>query len=448
MAAAVRLRFAPSPTGRLHVGNAYVALANWLFARKAGGSFVLRLDDTDRERSDPAFAAAIEEDLRWLGLAWDLFARQSERAAVYDRAVERLKSAGRLYPCYETPEELELKRKRRLERGLPPVYDREALALDDVERARLEVAGRHPHWRFLLRPGAVEWHDLVRGRQRVDQASQSDPVLLRADGSFLYTLPSVADDIDLAVSHVVRGSDHVTNTGAQIQLFEALGGPAPAFGHLPLLLDASGAELSKRQGAASLAELRRSGIEPMAVAACLARLGTGDPAEPIARLDDLLARFDLVKFGRASPRFDPKELRRLNARLLHRLTFEGVADELAALGLGGVDRSLWDAARGNVETLADLRLWHEVCGGAVRPAIEDAGFTATAARLLPPEPWDAGVWEVWTKTLSTATGRTGRELFRPLRLALTGRERGPEMRNLLPLIGRERALARLAGNTA
>ena len=442
----VKVRIAPSPTGRIHVGNVYVALHNMLFARQRGGEFLLRLDDTDRERSKPEFAAAIEEDLAWLGLAWDGFCRQSDRFALYDAAAAKLKSAGRLYPCYESEEELNLKRKAQAAAHRPPVYDRAALALTDADRARLEGEGRRPHWRFLLAREDVAWVDLVRGAQHVDEASQSDPVLIREDGTYLYTFSSVVDDIEMGISHLIRGADHVTNTGAQIQMFRALGATPPAFAHLPLLVGADGAPLSKRMGHLAIADLKRDGIEPLALAAYLARIGSGAPMEPVAALADLVPGHDLSSYGRGAPKYDPAELRHLNARHLHGLAFDAVQSRLAAFGLADVDAALWDAARGNIETLADLRLWHEVCRGPIAPVIEDAALVAKAAELLPPEPWTAETWGTWTKAVSAAMGAKGKALFHPLRLALTGRDHGPELRNLLPLIGRRRALARLSGH--
>jgi glutamyl-tRNA synthetase len=438
----IRVRFAPSPTGRLHVGNAYIALANWLFARHQGGAFLLRFDDTDRERSTAAFAAGIEEDLRWLGFVWDEKAHQSERFERYAAAAEQLKTAGRLYPCYESPEELALKRKLQLQRGEPPIYDRAALALSDTDRARLEAEGQRPHWRFRLSGGTSSWTDLVRGAQNIDEASQSDPVLVRADGSYLYTLPSVVDDIDFAISHVIRGADHVTNTGAQIELFEALGARPPGFGHLPLLTDAAGEGLSKRLGSLSLADLRDEGIEPLTLASYLARLGAGAP-EPRTSLAAVAADFELGRLRGGSPRFDPAELRHLNARLLQLLPFAIVADRLPA----GVDEALWQAVHGNIRRLSDVESWRGVCSDEIVPIIEDAAFARTAAELLPAEPWDQTTWTNWTKAVKQATGRSGRTLFHPLRLALTGREDGPELRLLLPHIGRRRALARLQGQT-
>jgi glutamyl-tRNA synthetase len=440
----VRVRFAPSPTGRLHVGNIYIALANWLFARRQGGTFILRLDDTDRERSTAAFAAGIEEDLTWLGLDWQEKVRQSARFPSYEAAVAKLKAAGRLYPCYETPEELELKRKSQLQRHLPPVYDRAALKLADSDRTRLESAGLRPHWRFLLEHKDVRWDDLVRGPQHIDEASQSDPVLVRADGSYLYTLPSVVDDIELTVTHVIRGADHVTNTGTQVQLFQALGAPPPRFGHLPLLADISGEGLSKRTGSLSIAELRVDGIEALAIDSYLAHLGTTDRIEPKLSLDDLASGLALDHYNAATPKFDLAELQHLSARLLHITPFAAIRERLAASNYV-IDESLWTVARANIGRLDDLREWIAVCRGAIAPVIDDEPFAATAAALLPPEPWNGGTWSAWTSAVKDATGRKGKELFRPLRLALTGRDHGPEMKDLLPLIGRTKATARLRG---
>lgn len=437
-----RLRFAPSPTGRMHVGNAYIALANWLYAHRHSGSFLLRFDDTDRERSTAAHAAGIEADLLWLGLAWDEKASQSARLPRYDEAAANLKVEGRLYPCYETSEELALKRKLRLQRGEPPVYDRAALALSEEERQALEAEGRRAHWRFRLSGGISRWIDLVRGPQQIDEASQSDPVLIRADGSYLYTFTSVVDDIDFAISHVIRGADHVTNTGAQVELFLALGATPPEFGHLPLLAGASGEGLSKRLGSLSLTELRDLGIEPLALASYLSRLGAG-AAEPRTSLDTIAADFDLARFHGGAPRFDLAELWAMNARLLHLLSFTAVADRLPPTA----DEAFWSAIRGNIRQLADAAGWLKIVRGAIEPKIEDASLTAAAAELLPAEPWDASTWAGWTAAVRQATGKSGRALYHPLRLALTGLEDGPEMKLLLPLVGRRRAHARLRGVT-
>jgi glutamyl-tRNA synthetase len=443
----VTARFAPSPTGRLHAGNIRTALFNYLYARKTGGSLILRLDDTDTERSTAEFARGIEEDLHWLGIDWAKQVRQSDRFALYAAAVEKLKASGRLYPAYETPEELELKRKRQLARGKPPVYDRAALKLTEEEKAKLEAEGRRPHWRFELEQRDVAWDDLVRGRQHVDAVSLSDPVLVRADGTYLYTLPSVVDDIDLGITHVIRGEDHVTNTAPQIQLFEALGATPPAFGHHNLLVGADGQALSKRDRSLAIEGLRTEGIEPLSVASYAAVVGTSDAVAPHASLDELVEAFDFAKLSRAPARFDPAELRLLNARLLHMLPFSAVSDRLKAMGVEGGE-PFWEAVRGNLAVLAEAKAWWDVVSGKLQPVIEDAKLCREAAALLPPEPWDETTWSVWSAAVKDATGAKGKALFRPLRLALTGREHGPELKELLPLIGRARALQRLEGKSA
>jgi glutamyl-tRNA synthetase len=450
------VRFAPSPTGRLHIGNIRTAVLNYLLARKDGGTFLLRLDDTDRERSTEAFAQSIRDDLAWLGLTWDREEKQSERTARYDAVAEQLRAAGRLYACYETEEELDRKRKRQLGRGLPPIYDRAGLRLTPAETLKLDAEGRRPHWRFRLSntdpmnaaadalkpvPTMVSWNDLIRGDQMVDVGSLSDPVMIREDGSYLYTFTSVVDDIDFAITHIVRGEDHVTNSGVQIQMFEALGAEPPAFGHHSLLIGADGQALSKRLGALSVASFREAGLEPMAVVSHAALVGTSDAIEPHRRLDDLVALFDLTKVSTAPGRFDVEELHGLNAKLLHTLPFEDVAARLGGSRAGGA--AFWEAVRGNLMRLEDAEDWWQVATGDIRPVIENAGMTAQAAALLPPEPWDLATWGRWTESIKAATGAKGRALFHPLRLALTGREAGPELKTLLPFIGAERARARL-----
>ncbi len=440
----MKVRFAPSPTGLLHVGNTRQALINWLYARAKGGRFLLRIDDTDTERSTPEYAAAIERDLTWLGLTWDEKAVQSERLERYSAAAERLKQAGRLYACYETPEELGLKRKVALNAGRPPIYDRGALALSDDEKAALEAEGRRPHWRFKLDHSEIAWLDRVRGPVSFQGENLSDPVLIREDGRPLYTLTSVVDDMELEVTDILRGEDHVANTAVQVQLFAALGGTVPAFGHLSLIAGAGGETLSKRLGSLSLASLRDEGLEAMSLNCYLARLGTPDPVEPLQSLEELVSGFDLARFGRATPKFDPKDLEHLNARLLHGTPYEAVADRLP----GGFDAALWEAVRPNLTRLAEAETWQIICRGPVAPVIVDADFTRQAAELLPPEPWDESTWQAWTGAVREATGHKGKALFLPLRQALTGLDHGPELKALLPLIGRERAEARLAGKAA
>jgi glutamyl-tRNA synthetase len=435
-------RFAPSPTGRLHVGNVFTAVQNFLLAKKHGGRFILRLDDTDLARSTEAFAQSIRDDLAWLGLTPDAEVKQSDRFAAYDAALERLRAMGRVYPCYETPEELDIKRKVQLSRGLPPVYDRAALKLTDADRARLEAEGVRPHWRFKLdHNGHVEWDDLIRGRSHIDPASLSDPVVRRADGGYLYMLPSVVDDIDLGITHVVRGEDHVTNSGIQLQMFEALGAASPRLAHFGLLTSVEG-ELSKRLGSAGVDALREAGIEPIAVVAMLARLGTADAVEPVTSLVPLIERHDLARLGNAHPRFDPAELLHLNARIVHQLSFESVRDRLPA----GMDAAAWAAIRPNLSTVAEAADWWQVVEGPVEAAIapEDALYLGEARDMLAALPWQDDVWHALVEALKARTGRKGKPLFLPLRRALTGRDHGPEMAALLPLIGRDRALARLS----
>lgn len=439
----VSVRFAPSPTGRLHVGNARGALLNWLFARKHGGSFLLRLDDTDTARSTEEFAKGIEADLHWLGLDWDRFAKQSDRFALYTAATEKLKASGRLYPCYETSEELQLRRKIQLSQKKPPVYDRAALKLTDADRAKFEAEGRKPHWRFRLEHRSTAWDDIIHGRVEIDMASLSDPVLVRSDGYPLYTLSSVVDDGDLKISHVIRGEDHITNTAAQIQLFEALGYAVPTFGHFSLLLDAEGGGLSKRLGSLSLADLREQGYEPMALNSLLARLGSADPVEAQTELQALIAGFDLSRFSRAPARLDPHDLDLLNARLLHATEFDAVRDRLPA----GAGEAFWLAIRGNLGRLSEAADWWTVTTGEIATVQEDPAVVAAAAETLPAEPWDGTTWKAWSQAISAKTGAKGKALFHPLRLALTGRDKGPEMAQLLPLIGRDRAARRLTGKS-
>jgi glutamyl-tRNA synthetase len=436
------VRIAPSPTGYLQVGNGRAAVLNALFAKKSGGKFMLRIDDTDDTRSTKEFEDAIIEDYAWLGLKHDIFARQSDRFALYEGAAEKLKASGRLYPAYETPEELERRRKRQMAMHKPPVYDRAALALTAEDRAKLEADGRKPHWRFKLSHGKVAWNDLIRGHTEIDTATLSDPVLIREDGRFLYTLPSVVDDIEFGITHIIRGEDHVTNTAPQVEIFEALGASAPAFAHFPLFVLAGGEVLSKRLGSLSIRAQREEGIEPMALASYLAKIGTSDAIEPRLTIEALAADFDFAKIARAPAQFDVAELAALNGKLLHMLPYEAVADRIT----GGP--AFWDAVKPNLTKLADTATWAAVVNGPVTPVIEDVTLAAHAAAILPPEPWDETTWDSWTKAVGAATGAKGRALFHPLREALTGRGDGPELKKLLPLIGRERVLARLAGNTA
>jgi len=428
-------RFAPSPTGRLHVGNIRTALHNFLFARKNGGRFILRIDDTDRERSTAEFDQAIRDDLDWLGLVPDKVVRQSERFDLYGREFERLKDAGRVYACYETPDELELRRKVLLGRGLPPVYERKPADAPVPE-------GRAPHWRFKLDHATpIAWTDLIRGEQKFDPKLLSDPVVRREDGSWLYLLPSVIDDVDLGVTHVVRGEDHVSNSAVQIQMFEALGANPPQFAHEALLVAAEG-KLSKRLGSYGAEHLREEGVEPMALLDLLARIGTSQPVEAIASLDALAESFDFSTFGRAPAHFDPHEVELVNARVLHQLNYAAVANRLPQ----GATEADWLALRGNLERLGDFERWFAVLHGEIDPpelAHDERLLVKDAAAAAETLDWSAEPWRALTDTLKHVTGRKGRELFHPLRLALTGRDSGPEMASLLAAMGKDRAVRRL-----
>ncbi|WP_435418860.1 glutamate--tRNA ligase [Parerythrobacter aurantius] len=436
----VTTRFAPSPTGRLHVGNIRTALHNWMLARKHGGTFMLRIDDTDAERSREEYVEAIRADLAWLGLEPDGEERQSARLALYEAAFETLREAGRVYPCYETAQELDLKRKIQLGRGLPPIYDRGALALSDAERAAKEAEGIAPHWRFKLdHDEPIAWDDGIRGPQKFDPATLSDPVIRRADGSWLYMLPSAVDDIDMGVTHVLRGEDHVSNTAVQVQMFTAMGKAPPAFAHEALLVGNEG-KLSKRLGSLGCDAFREKGIEPQAIIAMLARLGTSQPVEPIADRQVLVDSFDLAHFGRAPARFDDAELERLNAAIVHQLDFADVAHRLP----DGIDEAGWHAIRPNLSHVAEAaELWRLVTGPIEQPAFsdEDRAYLAQAAQALV---WGDDPWHALTGALKNNTGRKGKALFLPLRQALTGMDHGPDMAELLPLIGEAEARARLA----
>ncbi len=434
------LRFAPSPTGRIHIGNARTAILNWLLAKKTGGQFILRYDDTDTARSKAEYAESIAIDLDWLGIKPDRIEWQSKRIGKYDASAEKLKANGLLYPCYETADELDRKRKRQALKNLPPVYDRSALKLTAEERAKLEAEGRKPHWRFKLDQKQVEWRDLIRGPVHVDTGSQSDPVCIREDGTYLYTFCSVIDDIEFGITHVIRGEDHVVNTAVQTEITAALGGAVPAYGHHSWLVGADGKGLSKRLGSLSISAMRDEGLEAMAVVSHAALLGTSDAIHPCADYKELVDGFDLAKLSRAPARFDEAELRGLNAKLLHMLEWDAVKDRL---GFGS--DAFWLAVRGNLEKLSDAKLWHEVVAGKVTPVVagEDRGFISASAKNLPAEPWDSATWKTWTDALKTSSGRKGKQLFMPLRLALTGLDHGPELAALLPLMGRETVIERL-----
>lgn len=436
----IKVRFAPSPTGYMHIGNTRTALFNWLLAKKLGGKFMLRIDDTDTLRSKAEYEVAIRDALNWLNMGWSEEARQSARVERYDEVVAKLKAENRIYACYETAEELEFMRKRLMAKNLPPIYDRKSLSLSADEIAKYEAEGRKPHYRFKLSSGDIKWNDLVRGEIKYDADKLSDPIIIREDGSYLYHFPSVVDDVDFGITHIVRGEDHVTNTASQIEMFEAIGGVVPTFAHLPLLTGKEG-KLSKRLGSLGVRELRDDGVEALAICSFLAKIGTSDSIEPFYSLDELADALDFDKLGRSQPKFDEEELKHFNTKYVRGLAYDMVKDRV------NVDEDFWNAVRSNLNIVADVKTWSDICHQKVKPIIEDKDLTDVAAELLPPEPWNLETWNLWVEKVKAETGKKGKELFHPLRLALTAEQNGPELKILLPLIGRNKAYNRLKGIT-
>ena len=437
----IKVRFAPSPTGFMHIGNTRTALFNWLLAKKLGGKFMLRIDDTDRLRSKKEYEDAMRESLVWLGFKWSEEARQSARFDRYNEVKEKLMAEGRIYACYETPEELEIKRKRAMAKGLAPVYDRQALHYTAEDLAKFKAEGRKPHYRFKLLDGVIEWDDIVRGHCRYEAEKLSDPIIIREDGSYLYHLPSCIDDSDFGITHIVRGEDHTTNTASQIQMFEAIGGKVPTFAHLPLLTGTEG-KLSKRLGSLGVRELKAEGVEAMAICSFLAKLGTSDAIEPYYSLDELAASLDFTKLGRSQPKFDEEELKHFNTKVVRSMPYSLVKDRIDA------DETFWNNVRANLDVVDDVKVWEDICHKEVTPIIEDKALTDLAAELLPAETWTENTFNEWMSILKAQSGKKGRELFHPLRKALTALDDGPELKTLLPLIGYEKAKKRLLGQKA
>jgi glutamyl-tRNA synthetase len=433
-------RFAPSPTGFLHIGNLRTALLCYLYARKEGGTYMLRIDDTDVERSKQEYVDAIIEDLTWLGLQPDRIEKQSARFPRYNEVVEQLKAKGRIYPCYESQEELEVKRKVQLSRGLPPVYDRAALKLTDAEKAKFEAEGRKPHYRFKLEAGNIEWDDEIRGIIKFQAENMSDPIIIRGNGLYTYMLPSTVDDVDFKVTHVLRGEDHISNTAIQLQIFDAMGAPKPKFAHVSFVKTKDG-KLSKREGSSGVKELREESIRPMSILSFLAKVGTSDSIELRDNLQQLVAEFDIKKFSKSATFYTFEDIQRLNTELLHEANFADVKHRLPA----DLTEDFWNIVRKNVESFDDAANWWNICTKNITPdiAAEDKDFVKSAIDALPPEPWDQTTWGTITEALKTSSGRKGKQLFMPLRKALTGLEHGPELKEILPFIGRARAVERL-----
>jgi len=443
----VKVRFAPSPTGFLHVGNIRTALVNWLFAAKNSGSFVLRIDDTDKERSKPEFETAIFADMAWLGLAHHETHKQSERSNSYAAGKQKLLDSGRLYACYETQEELDVKRKFQLSRGQPPIYDRSALKLSTEQKAAYEAEGRRAHFRFLLNDEKIIWNDLIRGENIFEGHNLSDPVLFREDGVPTYTMSSVVDDGEMNITHVIRGEDHVSNTAVQIQLFHALFGRTPEFAHLALLKTKEG-EISKRLGGFSIQDLRSSGVVPLAIHSYLAKLGTSQGVVAAHSMQDLVNSLDFGHFGRAPANYDFAELERINGKVIAGYSYAEAKPYLKEIGVGEWAESFWDIVKTNINRLDEINTWHQIVSQPISPVIDDPEFNQIAIAELPKQDWDTSTWGIWTKALQGKTGRKGKELFMPLRKALTGQDHGPELAKILPLIGREKSLKRLQGIAA
>ena len=437
----IKVRFAPSPTGFMHIGNTRTALFNWLLAKKLGGKFMLRIDDTDFVRSKKEYEDAMRESLKWLGFDWCEEARQSARFARYNELRDKLIKEGRIYACYDTPEELEFKRKRAMAKGQAPIYDRQALHYSAEDLAKFKAEGRKPHYRFKLNSGTIEWNDIVRGRCAYDADKLSDPIIIREDGSYLYHFPSCVDDSDFGITHIVRGEDHVTNTAAQIQMFEAIGGKVPTFAHLPLLTGKEG-KLSKRLGSLGVRELKAEGVEALAICSFLAKLGTSDSIEPYYSLEELANSLDFEKLGRSQPKFDEEELKRFNTHFVRSMPYELVKDRV------DVSKDFWDKVKPNLDIVADVEIWHNICNNEVEPIMEDKELSSVAADLLPPEPWNNDTFNAWLNEVKAKTGKKGKELFHPIRKALTALDNGPELKTLLPLIGYEKAFKRLKGQKA
>ena len=439
----VKVRFAPSPTGFLHIGNFRTALVNFLFARKEKGHFMLRIDDTDHERSSLEFEKAIIEDLSWMNFKWDSLEKQSNRLKRYDEALETLLDKKRAYACYETAEELSLKRKAQLSSGKPPVYDRSSLRLSDSDVADLKAKGNKPHYRFLLDHSEVIWNDLIKGGSKYHMSSLSDPVILREDGRVIYTLASVVDDIDFDITHILRGEDHMTNSAAQIQLFEALGSAAPNLGHLSLLTDISGAGLSKRLGSLSLKDLRNEGIHPMAISSLLSKVGTSDPVEIKKEIETIILYFDINKFGKSKSKFDKNELSILNSKIYQLIDFEEINEDLKKMNIS-ITKEFWNLIRGNIALLKNVKDWWDICFGIIDSIIENQDFLDSALEALPKDQFNEKTWSTWTQKLSQKTGKKGKELYMPLRLCLTGQNKGPEMADLILMMGRDKVINRLS----
>ena len=407
---------------------------------------MLRIDDTDEERSSLEYENGIKEDLKWMGINWDSIEKQSSRLSNYDKALEILLDKKRAYPCFETGDELSLKRKSQLSSGKPPIYDRSALKLSDSDIASLKSEGKRPHYRFLLKHSDVIWRDLIKGESKYNMSNLSDPVIIREDGRVIYTLASVVDDIDFEVTDILRGEDHMTNSAAQIQLFEALGSLAPRLGHLSLLTDISGSGLSKRLGSLSLRDLKKEGFQPLAIASLLSRIGTSDPTDISTELNEIIINFDINKFGKSKPKFDKVELSALNSKFFQLIDFENIFDDLKKININ-ITKEFWYLIRGNINTLNDVNFWWDIVYGNIKTIKDSEEFTNLAIKTLPKKDFDKNTWSTWTSLIMKESGRKGKDLFKPLRLCLTGQSNGPEMASLVFIMGRDKVIERLSNKS-
>lgn len=437
-------RFAPSPTGYLHVGNVRTAFTNWLYAKSTGGKFILRIDDTDQERSEQKYVDAIKQDLEWLGLDWDDEFKQSDRFDKYEDAKKQLVADGRLYECFETPEELEFMKRKLLNKNMPPIYDRAALKLSDEDKESIKAKGIKKHYRFLLKDKRIEWDDMVRGHIHFEGKNISDPVLIRTDGTMTYMIASVVDDIEYGITHIVRGEDHITNTAVHLQLIDALGGEKrPDFAHISLL-KGKDEKISKRLGGFEIRVLRDAGIHPKAILSYLAKLGTSDAIDIRYNVEDIISEFDFSKFSKASCIYDPDEISRLNTKFIHHSEFKDIKN---SLNNDDITKEFWDVAKANIENFKDIDLWWKICKTEIdtpQMSNDEKEFCKNALTKLPEGNWDESTWSAWVADIKTITDRKGKELFMPLRKALTGLEHGPELKFLLPLIGFEKVKQRLS----
>ncbi len=436
-------RFAPSPTGFLHIGNVRSALINWAHINNKNGEFFLRIDDTDSERSKVEFINAIEEDLKWLGIKWQKSFRQSERISLYNSKVDILKKSKRLYPCFETQEELALKRKNQLSLGNPPIYDRSSVSLTKEKIKSLIDSGKKPHWRLKLEDKIIEWNDLIKGKVSFDSKNLSDPILIREDGSFLYHLPSVADDIEEGITDIIRGEDHISNTAFHIQIFEALNADVPKFGHHPFLTDDKGKGLGKRLGSLSIRNLKEDGFENITIINYLLKIGTSQNLTKIKELKNVRDSFDINTLAASSPKFSIDSLKLLNKDILKSYNFSEVKNKFLDLDIKDVTEDFWNFVKNNINFFSETKFWWHIVNSDEIYEIKDKEYLHIAANLLPLDPFTTKSWEEWTENINKKTGKKGKELFMPLRIALTGLEKGPELKYLMPLLDRKKIVRKL-----